>query len=362
MDELSDHEERWEELRKESGGTIYASFPLVKLWLETYQRFSSPRIILVEDQGDLVGIAPLAVSSYSFSGIPMKTLTLVGEFGDMVRLSTIAPMALPKVKGVEECVLREVRKEDWSLFTAINMEGSELVRSFIDGVREDWYSVDFPPGRLLTLDLPESGEISKAFEKKARKNLNYRKNLLAREGHNFALRLVGQDQVDRAVDDFVRMHVDRWETKGGSLFLREENVEFLSRTSKEMYERGFGRIYELPIDGEIAAQEFEFIESGTAYGFKISMNDAFSRYSPGWLLMDGLYTDLRDRGIYKSNMGIGGHAYKYELGGEETPLIGIRATRGFASLLTRLARSSAMQFIDDRLNLSKKAFKAGQVG
>ncbi len=351
-DELADHEDRWEALRRECGGTVFASNYLIRTWFEAYGHIASPRVIMIEDNGDLVSVAPMTTYRYYVGRLPIKVLALAGEMKDRLRLSTISPLYTPGRWDVLKQMLREIKRLDWSLLTNINMAATPANAGYIEAVKGEWQSEEYPSAKMLTLRLPETGSLYDALDKKARKNLRWRAGLLEREGHKLEYRHLSAEDIDRAVDEYARQHIERWASRGGSYFRDPDNVRYLKLSTAASYRMGRGSVTELLIDGRVAAQSFDILDGKTGYGDKIGMSDEFMRYSPGWLVTIRAMDELRDLGAENCFLGIGGEGYKYEMGGVEEPLLGIRATRGMLSLLSRASGSSMLQKVGSKIGLS----------
>jgi CelD/BcsL family acetyltransferase involved in cellulose biosynthesis len=285
----------------------------------------------------------------------MKVLALAGEVKDRLRLSTISPLFRDhRGNDLMHRTMKELGRMKWNLLTAVNLEDNGANRMFIDAVRANWQTEEFPPARKMTLDLPAEGSLMSSLDKKTRKNLEYRRRLLEREGHTMEFRKVCAEDIDPAVDIYAKHHIERWEKKGGSYFRNPENVEFLKRYAGLTCRSGQGHFYELRIDGQVAAQDLYLLDGNVVYGDKTGMNNDFLRYSPGWFIQIHALDELRDMGAERYVMGIGGERYKSEMGAVESPLLGIRATRGRASMLGRLSRTSAFKYLDERLDLTKR--------
>jgi len=354
-DELAELEVCWEGLRQDCGGTIYASNGLIRTWFEAYSHFASPRVIIIEEGGELLAAVPLASYTYRVAKLPMKVLALAGEVKDRLRLSTISPLFRDhRGNDLMHRTMKELGRMKWNLLTAVNLEDNGANRMFIDAVRANWQTEEFPPARKMTLDLPAEGSLMSSLDKKTRKNLEYRRRLLEREGHTMEFRKVCAEDIDPAVDIYAKHHIERWENKGGSYFRNPENVEFLKRYAGLTCRSGQGHFYELRIDGQVAAQDLYLLDGNVVYGDKTGMNNDFLRYSPGWFIQIHALDELRDMGAERYVMGIGGERYKSEMGAVESPLLGIRATRGRASMLGRLSRTSAFKYLDERLDLTKR--------
>jgi CelD/BcsL family acetyltransferase involved in cellulose biosynthesis len=359
-EELADHADRWEALRQESGGTVFASNYLTRAWFDVYGHIAEPRVIMVEENGDLVGVAPMASYRYNVARLPIKVLALAGEMKDRLRLSTTSLLYAPERKDVLDRMLNEIKRLDWSLLTTINLRTSQANTMYLDSVKATWQSQDYSSGKLLTYPLPKTGNMIESLEAKPRGNLKNRINRLERDGRKVEYRRLSSEDIDRAVDLFAKNHVERWTPRGGSYFQDPDNVRYLKHSTAQSFRAGRGHAYELLIDGKVAAQEFDIMDGTTCYGDKLGMNDEFMTYSPGWLMMMHVMTNLRDQGAERCVLGVGGEEYKYKLGGVEEPLIGVRATRGAAAILARISRSSVVRKMGSQIGFSTDKIKAGE--
>jgi hypothetical protein len=335
----------------ECGGTIYSSNFMNRVWYETFSASSTPCAIMVEEKGDLLGIAPLTRYKYRVAKLPIKVLSLAGDMRNRLRLTTNSILYRPDRPDALEAIIDQMKRLNWSVLWTINMESSTEAARYMDLVRTTWREVEYGAKKNLEVPLPPSGPLADSYTKDGRRNFRKLMNRLERESMNVSLVKLGMDDLDRAVDTYARQHIERWENKGGSYFRNPENVEFLRSASKEAHARGKGFAYEITLNGEVAAQIFGLIEGTTAYGERIGMDNRFMRYSPGWLISNSAHTDLRDRGAEVCVMGLGGERYKYEMGAKERDLVGIGATRGIMSLMSRVALSPRMKGIESRLGI-----------
>lgn len=352
-EELSDYVDRWEDIRKATGGTAYSKLDLIKVWLETFKDSSSPRIIVVEDGGHIVGIAPLVASTYNVKGLSFKTLSLAGQVPHCFDLFSNSVMLLPDYKATLELMLGEIKHLSWSFLRTNYMVSNNSVQHYMNAVQSNWYSIVQPPHVDLILNLKESGDIIDGFSRNGRGNLRKTLRAIDREGLLVKLRRLQSEEIDRAVDVYVQQHVRRWQSKGGSMFLDPRYGVYMKRTFKRAYGAGYGSIHELTFDGQVAGQAFCFQDGDEMYGFRVGMNDEFSDYSPGWLVCYFAFQKFRDGGVKRCFLGTGDEKYKYSMGAVESPLVGITASRGIASMAYRIKRSRPVRSITSMIVTSK---------
>jgi hypothetical protein len=354
-EELADHGEQWEALRRSVGANVYNSNHLSRLWLETFKDSASPSVVMVEDHGELVAIAPLATSILKVKGLSLKTVALIGGIPQSLRLVTNSVMLQPGRRDALEVMIKEIKRLNWSVLWTENMDDSPAVQEYISAARSAWFATVQTPNKNVTIDVGETGDITKGFASHGQRTLKKALNKIEREGHVGKFRQVPSDGIDAAVEVYARQHIERWRTKGGSPFLDPKNVEFLKRMIGVGYQEDFGIIYEYTIDEEVAAQLMGFIEGDHAFMYRLGMNNVYESFSPGWLIHNHALPNLRDKGVRRCTVGGGGQQYKYEMGGQESLLVGLQATKGVASVMMRLLRSRPMQRIDSKLGITKKA-------
>ncbi len=357
-EELTDYADQWESLRRATGGTVYNNLPLTKLWLETYRDSASARVVLVENKGELIGIAPLAASQFNCLGFSLKTISLVGGIPKSLRLVTNSIMYQPDRKDALRAMLREMRCLDWSILWTENMDNSPAVQQYLGEAHSICNATNQVPNTNLTVPLNDSIDVVEGFTKNARRNFNKTLRMMEREGLNVKFRRVPSDGIDVAVDIYAKQHIERWQTKGGSSFQNPQNCDFLKKATKAVYDDGYGYAYELLIDNEIAGQMIGFRDRDKAYSYRLGMNNVFMKSSPGWHVAYHTLNDLRKNGIRQCTMGGGGQRYKYEMGAVESQLVGVSATRGIVSLLGRFSRYRPVQMLDSKFGIMKKTLSS----
>lgn len=355
LDELSDHRERWEDLRRRCGGSLSSSYPLAIAWLEAHDDMVRPCVALIEDGEELVGIAPLASQEYSIHGLRVRTRSMIGDLREKLGLSDLGILCEAGRRDAVAEMFSSLKRDRWNVLRLNLLMSGKANYQLLEMARSSWDCQEMPEASTTILDLPGSGDIEECFGKKTRENVRRDVRRLERDTA-LQFRSVGEGELDRSIDKYVELHTQRWSMRGGSLFQDADNVAFLKRSMATAFRNGFGHAYELVIDGEVAAQCFGFQEGSSGWGYRTGMDDRFAKYSPGKVLILKTLTDLRDKGIRQFNAGYGNESYKRSLGGRDVSLHGIQARRGTISALARLANAPALQRLDRALGLREKAF------
>jgi len=354
-DELKDLKDGWEALRLETGGSIFSSYELSTLWLKSFHSLYAPRVLTIEDKGGLVGLVPLALQRRSLFRIPINSLGLIGCTNDRMGLNSLTLLYDPQRQDVQGQVIAGIKMIEWDLLQLKLIPESPMANQLFREVRGSWDSQDLPPLPEFTAPFPEAGDITAFFGKRTRETLLEKQNKLEREKRLQFRSVRTEQEAERAIDTYVQQHIDRWASKGGSIFRQPDNVLFLKLATKAALSKGFGYMYEALIDGQVAGQDIGFYEKDLAWAYRVGMSNAFANYSPGMLVTCHAMQDLRERGIRAINMGGGKEGYKHHMGGKETRLLGIEAKRGKLSMLKRLADLPVVRQIDSRVGLRKRS-------
>ena len=69
-------------------------------WLEAFKDIVEPRVLVVEEEGEVVGIAPMALKRQRFSGVPVKLLSMIGDADRKMSLNPLRFLVEPERKDV----------------------------------------------------------------------------------------------------------------------------------------------------------------------------------------------------------------------------------------------------------------------
>ena len=355
-EELFDHMERWESLRRRCGGPIYASPLFSKLWLEAFETAASARVLLVENSGDLVGVAPLILMRRRIAGVPLRTLMLIGNSRGKLGFSPVAILAEPGRPDAVSAMVSGISGMEWNVLRTMYMEDIGSVAHYIADMSSACGRCEPAPSNAVIRSIPEQGDIAESLSRNTRKSMYRAMRALEREGAE--LRPITVAGAEAAVDTYARQHIERWSARGGSLFQDHRNTRFLRSIVETSLSEGFGYAYELVVDGEVAAQDFGFLDGNRAWGYRVGMNNAFEDRSPGLVTAYRCLTALRERGIRTISLGAGNEGHKQHFGGTEVPLAGLWSLRGVPSWLYGAISSGPGRRLDEALGVRRRLFKA----
>lgn len=134
----------------------------------------------------------------------------------------------------------------------------------------------------------ETGEtyLAAHMRKKKRKEFNRLWNRLSEQGDLQFTAHEGGTDIDCMIDRFLRLEAKGWKGKRGTaLRVRPAEKRYFETICKAAYREGKLHVTELTLDGEAIAMLASFRAGEGLYTFKIGFDEAWSKYSPGALLM-----------------------------------------------------------------------------
>lgn len=176
----------------------------------------------------------------------------------------------------------------------------------------------------IAIDLPRSfEEYREKLTKKTRTNYQYSMNKLSRDHGDFILRLEFSKDIDKSkVDSIFEFNKKRMNVKRISTCFDEEFKRKVYQICEKHGIVGTLNIREMPIAGSICFQT-----GSHAYGYIISHNPLFNKYSPGFICNVQIIKALIEMGIKKFHMEYGESTYKYKLLGERNNIYYITICR-----------------------------------
>lgn len=335
IEELGGLEDDWEALRNRSQGSVFTSYDIINVWLKVFRKTSDPRLLIIDDNGDIVGIAPFMLLSDRLHKLPVRTISFIGENAGTTRLSfcQYGLLVEPERHDVLDTIMARMNDLDWNSLWFHYMKDTPSNRRFVRSIGTSWKGQEISNDTAITVDMGGQEDIMDRFGSK----LHQKVRNLDRD-HDIKFRTLSHEDIDRAVDAYAHHHMQRWEKRGGSIFSERRNSDFMKGIFDVSISKRKGFICELLVDDEVAAQQFGFIDGETAVAYRIGMDDRFSKYSPGLIVLGWTMEHLRDKGIRSIDLGEGTDDYKRHIGGSERALLGLYGKRGTIAFLSKIAK------------------------
>jgi Acetyltransferase (GNAT) domain len=245
------------------------------------------RIAAVRDAQGLAGLVPLIWQSH-YARLPIAHV--------QNWLNHNAFLGLPLVRaGTETTFWRSLlghldRENGGAVFLhLVGMPTSGPVAAGLDAVcRADGRTkalVQYEERALLEQGLSPAAYLEAHVRAKKRKELRRQHKRLGEEGALAFQRSDGRQDLDRWIDEFLKLEQRGWKGQEGSALACAEDTKALFRNSLHgAAKAGKLELLDLRLDGKPIAMLANFLNPPGAFSFKTAFDEDYARFSPGVML------------------------------------------------------------------------------
>ena len=286
---------QWNELLARSGGdTIALTWEWLHTWWLVFGEGRELYVLVVYDDGTVVGIAPLLRRSVRHFGMSYRRLEFLASGED--ERDEICSEYLDFIieKGKEEAVLGAIQR----YLTAHRQEWDEIV---LTKMRADASAAKLPglcnsahihcqaagDGHTTYVPLPKDWEtIEKSLGKSFRQNLRNLRSRCDKDGAQFEV-IETEAGFDRAFDNLMRLHQERWTQRGEpGVFSSEKFTRFHRELCRLLLPKKQVRLFQLSFHGEAIASLYTFVYEGEISNYQNGLSPTSrASYSPGTVLL-----------------------------------------------------------------------------
>jgi CelD/BcsL family acetyltransferase involved in cellulose biosynthesis len=281
----------WDELLDDSNQCVYfLRWSWNRLWWRTHAPPHS-RLFLIacyDGSDNLVGLAPLYWRERSLVGV--SRLQELVFLGTGVPTSTSEQLDLIARRGFEQPVAAAIA--DY-LLQASDVDRLWLSEIPIASIMLPHFRRAIGPSQSLKIcnrshyvDTSQDWEsFNRSLRKSMRTNVTYYTRRLFKLFDCKFQRVQTLEELEPAMDTFVRLHQARWESKGepGS-FALPSFEGFLKDAMRSTLAEGRLQLWTLELDGVTAAVLLAFVDNGVAHYFQGGFNPMFTKESLGTVM------------------------------------------------------------------------------
>jgi len=289
--------------------TVFQTFEWSCSWWKTVGAGAQSLLLLAQDAGQIVGIAPLMLSERRILGRKRRVVEFIGTHAADYCDFIVAPSQRPVVSALLGWLVE--RAERWDLLDLINIAETSPLREALPRLfGERGYITDLQrlyecPTRVFgerAADLQASGKTS------IRRHLNHLRKLGKVE---FAVH-TGTAQIQSRLDAFFQQHIDRWEGTSTPSFFRDGRQRaFYRELVASLAPRHAVLLSVLSVGQEAVSFHFGFNDGGRLYLIKPAFAPAYRRYAPGLLQIKFLFEHAMELGVREMDFTTGEEPYKY---------------------------------------------------
>jgi CelD/BcsL family acetyltransferase involved in cellulose biosynthesis len=316
FEELEQLSEPWRELAHTCA--CPAALPGWQLawWRNLAPESAQLRAVAVFEQRQLVGLATFFVN-------PGRRVDyrLVGA-GVTHRLS---PLALPGREREIARLVAHTLADSSPTPDLIAFEGIDAASPWPDAVARNWpglrpwrYTSSTHPGPVIEL----RGQTFESWFAGRRASFRKQMRQARRRAEQAGGRVVlaGHDEeIERAIDGFLRLHKARWARRGGSR-LAEESFSTTADAARLLAPRGEMGLWMLDLAGRIVAVQVTLAAGGETLCFSSGFDEAHAGLSPALLTILAAVEDAFERGGDRFDLGAGSEPYKLSFATADAPI------------------------------------------
>ena len=312
-------ESQWDELATASAAP-YASPPWMLSWYRhALSSRCSPRVVVVTDRSQLLGIAPFYVDSgpgglnrYRLlaSGVsaPVQPLAVPGSESDVAALvaATLAKAPTPP---------------DLVTFEGIGADSPwpRLIGEAWPRAGRPWLHQDMSlPAPTLSLTGRSFQEWTMSKSANFRQQVNRDRRRLEAKGAKFQLATSGKD-LQRGLRDFATLHYARWNPRGGSNALDSRIERMLEGVARIWRGSERFRLWTIEVEGQTISAHIFVAGGGELAYWNGGFDESWAAQHPSIQTFMAAIEHAFTVGDRRINFGPGGQAYKYRFAdGEDT--------------------------------------------
>lgn len=305
--------------------TIFQTLEWHVSWWKTLAGSARPVVLLAEAAGELVAVAPLMLSERRHLGRKRRILEFIGtgssDYCDII-FDRTCPDAL---EAVGKWLIDN--GQNWDVISLQNVPSTSTTPQYLAGAFDQGgYWTDLRPSQLAPTRLLGDRAIDRALLNK--KSVRRHHNALLRDGNLEFKNCVTTAEALDYLDVFFDQHVARRSyTEDRSQFLDPRQREFYRELVQTLLSEGWVIFSVLLFNEAPIAFHFGFEYRGRLIWYTPSFEVAYSKQSPGEVLLNHLLMYAMERNLDEFDFSIGDEPYKYRYTNHNRRNVGIQVYR-----------------------------------
>jgi CelD/BcsL family acetyltransferase involved in cellulose biosynthesis len=265
-------EAAWSELHARCADrNVFLSHEWLHAWWVAYRPRAELAIVIVEDGGRLLGIAPMMIGIERSAGVGVRVLRFIGDANEAtghVRETDHAGFVVDRAQRAEvvHALLAAIARLRWDAAELNQVpEASETTRDLLHWIAlmKLAHSVEAVPCPVRRLP-PTYEALLASLPSRLRTSVRSSRRRLANE-HALEFGLHADDSgIAAALARFFENHTSRWRGKGQQgAFAQPARREFYRMLTPRLLRRGWLRFFYLALDGRVVAQQYCFAVDDT---------------------------------------------------------------------------------------------------
>jgi CelD/BcsL family acetyltransferase involved in cellulose biosynthesis len=305
--------------------TIFQTLEWHASWWKTLAGSAQPFVLLVEAAGELVAVAPLMLSERRYLGRKRRILEFIGtgssDYCDMI-FDRTRPDAL---ELVGKWLIDNSR--NWDVISLRNVPSTSTTPQYLASIfNQGGYWTELQPSHMAPTRLLGDHATDRALLNK--KSVRRHHNALLRDGNLEFKNCATTAEALDYLDVFFDQHIARRSlTEDRSQFLDPRQRMFYRELVQTLLSEGWAIFSVLLLNEAPIAFHFGFEYGGRLIWYTPSFDVAYSKQSPGEVLLNHLLMYAMERDLDEFDFSIGDEPYKYRYTNHNRRNVGIQVYR-----------------------------------
>jgi CelD/BcsL family acetyltransferase involved in cellulose biosynthesis len=298
-------EPAWSELHARCADrSVFLSHEWLHAWWTAYRPRAELAIVVVENGGRLLGIAPMMIIQERRAGVAVRVLRFIGDANEAtghIRETDHIGFIVEREKRAEvvHALLAAIARLRWDAaeFNQVP-EASETTRELLAWIALMKLACQIEVVPCPVRRLPPTYEaLLASLPSRLRTSVrSSRRKLQERHAVEFGLH-AREDGLDAALAAFFRNHESRWRGKGQEgAFVHPARRQFYALLTPRLLRRGWLRFFHLSLDGRVVAQQYCFAVDGTVMLLQEGFDFAHAQDNVGNVLRACVFEHLIETG------------------------------------------------------------------
>lgn len=313
IDGLKPYKEKWDQtLEKSSTNIIFLTFDWITTWCKIYSEEGKPFVLLISDDEELIGIAPLTVVSSQIFGIRMKKIKFIGW-----NYLTYKDFIVSRKR--EECLnlIFSYLRDNSHLWDGIELFNIPKDSPNFNLVQKSCLTLDYLCHIEKGLSSPyialnnDWNDYWKNRGKATRENTVIKIRRLKKRGvlHYGVCKDI--NTFNKVIPVFFTQHIKRWFRNGWiSKYKKAKDRDFMLAIGKIFLNKRYLQFSFLELNDKVLATCYGFKYNDKVYYYSPTFNLEYAKYSPGRVLLYYMIENAFNENIREIDLLFGEDSYK----------------------------------------------------
>ena len=350
--------EGWDELLTRCQlSNIFLTFEWLDIWWRHFRRGKRLSVLVAEQDGQLVGVAPLVVSRRPWGPRVVEFMGAgVADYHDVISSPELSSEV---IHAFWSSLCTHARR--WDLLQLPQVcEKTMTAKVLSQAIGQDGFHLHQFTGEVCPcLSLPATWEdYLRLLSRKTRMNIRRYARLLDKEFDARYAVVSSNHELKPALEALFSLHGKRWRRRGlPGVLISSRRRRFHHDLARALLERGWLRFHCLYLHGQASAALLTY-RHGDRYFYYIGGFDPdLDRYSVGTVLLSHCIRSAIEEGASEFDFLRGGERYKYRLGARDVSYATLRVTQPKTRSRAALA---GLSFGDRVISMGKRLAQARQ--